>query len=104
MRVCLHRSQQVSATVASVLRVRWTHLQRPLCWFSSCEGRLGDFEADCTAGVKNRTVMWITALDCCCAPHSAVVGSMMVFTSEIRLAGNPPCCACSRTMASFGAL
>ncbi len=35
--------------------------------------------------------------------HSAVVGSTIVFTSETRLAGNPPWAACSRTIASFGA-
>jgi hypothetical protein len=35
---------------------------------------------------------------------SAVVGSMMPFTSETRLAGNPPCFACSRTISSFGAM
>src|SRR5690242_15543618 len=36
-------------------------------------------------------------------PHSAVVGSIIVLTSETRFAGNPPWAACSRTMASFGA-
>jgi hypothetical protein len=36
--------------------------------------------------------------------HSAVVGSMMALTSDTRFAGNPPCLACSRTIASFGAM
>jgi len=35
---------------------------------------------------------------------SAVVGSMTDLISEIRLAGNPPCRACSRTISSFGAM
>jgi hypothetical protein len=35
---------------------------------------------------------------------SAVVGSMMVLTSETLLAGKPPFWACSRTMASLGAM
>src|SRR5690349_12168327 len=35
--------------------------------------------------------------------HSAVVGSITDVTSDTRLAGKPPCRACSRTMASFGA-
>ncbi len=35
---------------------------------------------------------------------SDVVGSMTVLTSEIRLAGNPPCLACSRTISSLGAI
>jgi hypothetical protein len=35
---------------------------------------------------------------------SAVVGSMIVFTAETRFAGNPPIRACSRTIASFGAM
>src|SRR5579885_3081492 len=36
--------------------------------------------------------------------HSAVVGSITVFTSATRFAGNPPWRACSRTMLSFGAM
>jgi hypothetical protein len=36
--------------------------------------------------------------------QSAVVGSMIDFTSEMRLAGKPPFSACSRTMPSFGAM
>ena len=35
---------------------------------------------------------------------SAVVGSSTNLTSEIRFAGNPPFCACSRTASSFGAI
>jgi serine/threonine protein kinase len=35
--------------------------------------------------------------------HSAVVGSITDVTSDTRLAVKPPCRACSRTMASFGA-
>lgn len=38
------------------------------------------------------------------AGYSAVVGSMMVETRLTTLAGNPPWAACSRTIASFGAL
>jgi hypothetical protein len=38
-------------------------------------------------------------------PHaSAVVGPMIERTAEIRLAGNPPWRACSRTISSFGAM
>ena len=33
-----------------------------------------------------------------------VVGLMIAFTSETRLAGKPPCFACSRTIASLGAM
>jgi hypothetical protein len=33
-----------------------------------------------------------------------VVGSMIDLTSETILAGKPPCCACSRTIASLGAM
>lgn len=36
--------------------------------------------------------------------HSAVVGSMTVLICEMRLAGNPPCCACWRTVSSSGAM
>jgi hypothetical protein len=35
---------------------------------------------------------------------SAEVGSMMNLTSETRLAGKPPCFACSRTISSLGAM
>jgi hypothetical protein len=35
---------------------------------------------------------------------SAVVGSMMDFTSATELAGKPPCVACSRTSCSLGAM
>jgi hypothetical protein len=35
---------------------------------------------------------------------SEVVGSIIRFTSETRFAGKPPCFACSRTNASFGAI
>ncbi len=35
---------------------------------------------------------------------SAVTGSMIVATSDTRLTGKPPCLACSRTIASFGAI
>ena len=35
--------------------------------------------------------------------YSAVVGSITVRISETRSAGKPPCFACSRTIASFGA-
>ena len=38
------------------------------------------------------------------AAHSAVVGSMMVRTSEIRFAGKPPCLACSRISSALGAM
>lgn len=37
-------------------------------------------------------------------PYSDVVGSMTARTCEMRLAGNPPCFACSRTMSAFGAM
>ena len=37
-------------------------------------------------------------------PHSGVVGSIILFTSDTRFAGNPPWVACSRTNASFGAM
>lgn len=33
-----------------------------------------------------------------------VTGSMTDATSETMFAGNPPFCACSRTIASFGAI
>ena len=36
--------------------------------------------------------------------YSEVVGSIIFLTSETRLAGNPPCLACSRTIFSFGAM
>jgi hypothetical protein len=36
--------------------------------------------------------------------YSAVVGSIIEATSEIRFAGKPPCWACSRTIFSFGAM
>ena len=36
--------------------------------------------------------------------YSAVVGSMIDLTSDTLFAGKPPCLACSRTIASFGAL
>ena len=36
--------------------------------------------------------------------HSDVVGSMMVLTSEILLAGKPPWVACSRINFSLGAM
>ena len=35
--------------------------------------------------------------------HSAVVGSIMARTSEIRFAGKPPCRACSSMSCRFGA-
>jgi hypothetical protein len=35
---------------------------------------------------------------------SAVVGSITESMRDIRLAGNPPCLACSRTISSFGAM
>ncbi len=35
---------------------------------------------------------------------SAVVGSIIRLTCEMRFAGNPPCFACSRTIASLGAM
>jgi len=34
--------------------------------------------------------------------YSAVVGSITNRIREIRLAGNPPCCACLRTVSSSG--
>lgn len=36
--------------------------------------------------------------------YSAVVGSITVLISEMRLAGKPPFCACSLINASFGAI
>jgi hypothetical protein len=36
--------------------------------------------------------------------YSAVVGSMMALTPDTRFAGKPPRFACSRTMASSGAM
>jgi|SRR5579863_3293799 len=36
--------------------------------------------------------------------YSAVVGSITDLISETRFAGNPPCCACSRTIFSSGAI
>jgi hypothetical protein len=36
--------------------------------------------------------------------YSAVVGSIMLRTSETRFAGNPPIWACFRTVASSGAM
>jgi len=40
----------------------------------------------------------------CLAFQLAVVGSITDRTSETRLAGNPPCRACSRTVSSSGAM
>ena len=38
-------------------------------------------------------------------PHpSAVVGSITLLTSDTLFAGKPPCAACSRTIASLGAM
>jgi hypothetical protein len=39
-----------------------------------------------------------------CYTFSAVVGSITEPMRDMRLAGNPPCLACSRTISSFGAM
>ncbi len=58
---------------------------------------------DCRNGVAARTPLRSESV----GPdpgHSAVVGSIIRRTAEIRLAGNPPRLACSRTVASSGAI
>lgn len=46
----------------------------------------------------------VRRLDIAPASYSAVVGSITLRTAATEFAGNPPCVACSRTMASFGAM
>ena len=66
---------------------RWPHARRTLCTLSVRRGRR---PAD---GPLSAALAF-----------PAVVGSIIVRISETRLAGKPPCFACSRTIASFGAM
>ncbi len=51
-----------------------------------------------------RQMRLVRQLDIAPTNYSAVVGSITLRTAATEFAGNPPCVACSRTMASFGAM